>query len=282
MAGVPSVPIRSPAAPVVPVQGSPVPVPSASYQSPNVAPAQVYQPGLQRRPSFAPPTPGVPYPGAAVSSPYAAAQATPYSPYQTNRLVPQPTVYNPNAPRPIEVFQLSDAANAAIPADIREQFHCDDHSRVLFFSSLPMDILPSSRQKLGHSLKYLAVKEERRKKVEERKRKASEQEEREKVAKRARADEESALATRVEALTNRAVETMTNQIVSETDKIYEALYQDQADAAKSADAKVREQRVVIDRATQEQTAGIKAHSQGTSFVSLRGNAVYMDDIEPRS
>ncbi|ODM18335.1 hypothetical protein SI65_06206 [Aspergillus cristatus] len=282
MAGVPPVSIRSPAAPVVPVQGSPVPVPSASYQSPNMAAAQVYQPGLQRRPSFAPPTPGVPYPGAAVSSPYATAQATPYSPYQTNRLAPQPTVYNPNAPRPIEVFQLSDAANAAIPADIREQFHCDDHGRVLFFSSLPMDILPSSRQKLGHSLKYLAAKEERRKKLEERKRKASEQDEREEAAKRARADEESALATRVEALTNRAVETMTNQIVSGTDKIYEALYQDQADAAKSADAKVREQRIVIDRATQEQTAGIKAHSQGTSLVTLRGNAIYMNDIEPRS
>jgi len=145
-----------------------------------------------------------------------------------------------------------------------------------------MDILPSSHQKLGHSLKYLAAKEERRKKLEERKRKVSGQDERGEAAKRARADGESALATRVEALTNRAVEEMTNQIMSGTDKIYHALYQDQADAAKSADAKIREQRVVIDRATQEQTAGIKAHSQDTSPVTLRGNAVYMDDIEPRS
>ena len=269
------IPVRSPAAAVPAVQGSPYP---------NVSPAQVYPPTFQKRPSnFTPQTAhSVPY--QAAGHPYAASQATPYSPYQANRVpVPQPTVYNPNAPRPVEVFQLSDAANAAIPADIREQFHCDDQGRVLFFSSRPLDIAPSTRQKLGHSLKYLAAKEERRKKVEQRKRKAHEQEgEREENAKRARADEEAVLATRVESLTNRAIETMTNQVVAETNKVYKTLYQDQAEEARVADSRARVQRILMDQVAQGQTAAIKTHSQEATFVSLKGNAMYMDDIQPRT
>ena len=273
------IPVRSPAAAVPAVQGSP-------YHPSNVTPAQVYPPAYQKRPSnFTPQaTHSIPYQATAVSHPYATSQATPYTPYQANRVpVPQPTVYNPNAPRPVEVFQLSDAANAAIPADIREQFHCDDHGRVLFFSSRPLDIATSTRQKLGHSLKYLAAKEERRKKVEQRKRKAHEQEgEREESAKRARADEEAVLATRVESLTNRAIETITNQVVAETNKLYKALYQDQAEDAGAADSKAREQRILMDQVAQGQTAAIKAYSQDATFVSLKGNAMYMDDVQPRT
>lgn len=274
------VPVRSPAASVSAVQGSPVPVPSVPYPA-NVAPAQVYQPGLPRRSnSFAPQTPNaVPFQTAAVPHAYG---TTPYVPYQTSRLhVPAPTVYNPNAPRQIEVFQLSDAANAAIPEDIREQFHCDDQGHVLFFSAPPLDIIPSTRQKLGHSLKYLAAKEERRKKVEDRKRKTTEQgEERKESAKRARADEEASLATKVETLTNEAIETMTSHITDGTNKLYEALYQDQAENARLADAQACEQRIQMDRVAQGQMAEIKARSQEVSFVSLRGNAMYMDDVEP--
>jgi chromatin structure-remodeling complex subunit RSC1/2 len=142
-------------------------------------------------------------------------------------------VYNPNAPRPIEVFHLSDAANAAIPEDIREQFHCDDQGHLLFFSSPPLDIVPPVQQKLGHSLKYLAAKEERRKLVEAKKRKEMEERvEREQRAKRQRADEETALADRVESLTTKALDTMTDHIVTGTGMIYKALYHDQAEGAK--------------------------------------------------
>ncbi|RDW67978.1 hypothetical protein BP6252_09374 [Coleophoma cylindrospora] len=44
-------------------------------------------------------------------------------------------VYNP--PRQSETYTLHDDANATIPADIRNQFPCDDEGRVLFFSKPP-------------------------------------------------------------------------------------------------------------------------------------------------
>lgn len=190
---------------------------------------------------------------------------------------------NPNAPRPIEVFHLSDAANAAIPADIREQFHTDDRGHVLFFSSVPLDVASSNRQNLGHSLKYMAAKEERRELVEERKRRlAHEQEEREKTVKRMRADKESKLASQVEALTKRAVQLTADRIASGTSMVYEALYFDQAENAKLSDIKAREHMIAAGRDLQAQTAQIQAESTKASFVNLRGNAMYMDDIDPRA
>lgn len=280
--GATPVPARSPAAPLTAVQQSPVAVPPVAYQQPQVPPAQMYQPALQRRASgFAPHTPNAPFQTPGMPHPYAAAQPSPYTPYQTNRMqVPPASMYNPNAPRPIEVFHLSDAANAAIPADIREQFHCDDYGHVLFFSSPPLDITPSVQQKLGHSLKYLAAKEERRKLVEAQKRKErEEQEEREKSAKRQRADEETALAARVEALTSKAVDVMTNQVMKGTDTIYEILYHDNAPKAKEADAKAREQRLLAEKAARRITAQIQAQSEKASFVSLKGSALYMDEVD---
>ncbi|OJD19868.1 hypothetical protein AJ78_00228 [Emergomyces pasteurianus Ep9510] len=78
-----------------------------------------------------------------------------------------PNIYNPNAPRPVETFILSDNANAAIPEDIRRQFHCDEKGRVLFFTSPPLDVVPPVEQTgLGHSLRYLAAKEERAKLIQ--------------------------------------------------------------------------------------------------------------------
>jgi chromatin structure-remodeling complex subunit RSC1/2 len=179
------------------------------------------------------------------------------------------------------VFHLSESANAAIPEDIREQFHCDDRGHVMFFSSPPLNIAPSSQQKLGHSLKYLAAREERRQRVDAQKRKqAEEQEEREASAKRIRADEETALAARVETLTTKAIETMADQIVAGTSQFYETLYQGQAESTRQADLKARESRVLADRFPHEQTRQIQAHSTKPSFVSLKGNAMYMDEIDP--
>lgn len=296
------VPIRSPAAAVPALQS---PVPSVPYPTASMTPAQVYPPAFQRRPSgFAPQTPhAVPYQGtaaaAAVSSPYAsAAQQPPYTSYQTSRVpVPPPAAaaYNPNAPRPIEVFQLSDTANSTIPADIREQFHCDDQGHVLFFSCSPLDMAPSTGKKLGHSLKYLAAKEDRRRKIEERKRKVEERQDGPEQAgtptKQARTTQEqedhddpsspAALAARVEKLTTRAVETMTDHIASGTNQIYESLYGDQASAVMINNAKLREEQVRVDREMKARTAEIRTQVRegGAGFVSLRGNAVYMDGNE---
>ncbi|KAM0154753.1 hypothetical protein ACHAPC_008089 [Botrytis cinerea] len=74
--------------------------------------------------------------------------------------------YNP--PRAIEVYTLPDAANSAIPADVRSQFHTDEFGRVIFYTSPPLESNPISEdsQVLGHSLKYLANKARRKEELE--------------------------------------------------------------------------------------------------------------------
>lgn len=73
---------------------------------------------------------------------------------------------------------MNDAANAAIPADIREQFQRDEQGRILFFTAPPVDVKALRTEKgegLGHSVEYLAGKTQRDEKVREaRKRRAEE------------------------------------------------------------------------------------------------------------
>lgn len=153
---------------------------------------------------------------------------------------------------------------------------------MLFFSTPPLDVVPPVQRELGHSLKYLAAKEERRKLVEEKKRKdAHEREEREEAAKRRRADENTALAEKVELLTEKAIDVFANHISSGTDELYKMLYGDRAEEAKLADIEERERKILADRLSQKQTAQIQAQSKTPSFISLKGGAMYLDDIDPR-
>jgi len=81
---------------------------------------------------------------------------------------PNGNVYN--VPRALEVYTLPENMNAAIPQDIRDQFHQDDHGRVLFYTAPPLN-RPGNRLApeyagLGHSVAYLNgiqdVREKRR------------------------------------------------------------------------------------------------------------------------
>lgn len=245
-----------------------------------MTPSQAFTTSLQRRASQLAATPQTPA-GAYQPSPpaqaYSAAQQTPYAGYPQNRMQAPPAVYNPNAPRPVEVFHLSDAANAAIPEDIRDQFHCDDHGRVLFFSAPPVDFIPPSKQKLGHSLKYLATKEEHHKKVEERKRKlADEQAEREEAAKRRRAEVNTELIGRAEALTGKAVETLVQRVVTGTDQLYEYLHRARDYDVMDLDG-TQERGDVADRHAMEQTQQIQAQTTKDGLVNLKGTALYLDE-----
>jgi chromatin structure-remodeling complex subunit RSC1/2 len=244
-----------------------------------MTPSQAYQASLQRRASnFATPqTPAGAYQASPVAQPYSAVQPSPYTGYSQNRMQAPPAVYNPNAPRPVEVFHLSDAANAAIPEDIRHQFHCDDQGRVLFFSTPPVDFIPPSNPKLGHSLKYLATKEEHQKKVAERKRKlADEQAEHDEAAKRHRADVETNLAARVQGLTGKAFETLVQRVVSGTGQLLDSLHGAQYDGAMDVDG-LRERGALADRLAKEQTRQIQAQSTTESLVNLKGTALYLGE-----
>lgn len=267
--------VRTPAPPIV-IHTSPRRSPAFP---PTMTPSQAFQASLQRRASniAAPQTPVGAYQPSPVAQGYSAAQPSPYTGYSQNRMQAPPAVYNPNAPRPVEVFHLSDAANAAIPEDIRKQFHCDDHGRVLFFSTPPVDFIPPSKPKLGHSLKYLATKEERQKKVEERKRKlAVEQTEREEAAKRQRANMETKLAARVQALTGKAVETLIRRVVTTTEQLYDSSHQAKSDGSMDVDG-ARDRDVLTDRMAKEQTQQIQAQSTTEGPVNLKGTALYLDE-----
>jgi chromatin structure-remodeling complex subunit RSC1/2 len=109
--------------------------------------------------------------------------SVPYNQYHSTatvpRVMPQSStahsthgnMYNP--PRQSEIYTLSETANSAIPADVRNQFQKDDYGKILFFTAPPLNVspVPEKVQVLGHSLRYLADKA-RNKEADEQKRKA--------------------------------------------------------------------------------------------------------------
>lgn len=78
---------------------------------------------------------------------------------------------NYKAPNPVEVYHLSDGANAHIPPDIRAQFQCDEQGRVLWFTAPPLNTVSvaeeEQRNTAGHSVKYLVAKARRDKLIAE-------------------------------------------------------------------------------------------------------------------
>ncbi|PQE20656.1 rsc complex subunit protein [Rutstroemia sp. NJR-2017a BBW] len=129
--------------------------------------------------------------------------------------------YNP--PRQVEVYTLPDAANAAIPADIRSQFHTDEYGRIIFYTAPPLDLnpIPEDKQHLGHSLKYLAERVRRKEELEKkRKARAAELEaEVEERTKRIKADEEATKRFLLEAQV-KTVEAWCEKMNKGTEELY--------------------------------------------------------------
>lgn len=121
--------------------------------------------------------------------------------------MPQQNAYNP--PRPVEVYTLSDAANEAIPEDVRKVYHRDEQGRVLFFTAPSSEHHELGKESAGlaHSAKYLDGLDEWRKEREE-KRRARDEARDEEVRKRKAAEEESE-KKREEAAVERAAGLLT-------------------------------------------------------------------------
>lgn len=66
-----------------------------------------------------------------------------------------------NAPRAPEVYTLADPVDAAIPAEVREQFQRDEQGRILFFTAPPLNRpahgVAEQHTGLGHSVRHLAT-----------------------------------------------------------------------------------------------------------------------------
>lgn len=103
---------------------------------------------------------------------------TPMGPAPGN-VIPPGNMYNP--PRPPEVYTLPDNLHDALPAEVRHSFQHDSAGRVLFFTAPPLDRphkgVSNDSAGLGHSIKYLASREQwlvdREKKRKERDEKVS-------------------------------------------------------------------------------------------------------------
>ncbi|TVY81945.1 Chromatin structure-remodeling complex subunit RSC1 [Lachnellula suecica] len=135
--------------------------------------------------------------------------------------------YNP--PRAVEVYTLADQANAAIPAEIRSQFHTDEYGKVIFFTAPPLDAnpIPKEAQHLGHSLRYLADKA-RNKNADEQKRKAREAELEVEATERVKRMKGTAEGKQKWLFDQKlkALETWESKMENSTDDLYKGLYGD--------------------------------------------------------
>ena len=210
--------------------------PPKLFQQQAASPAPPFPPGYHppAPPNYPPHTPQSRFAPPPLPPHLAQQYSTPHPPnYGYN----QPTgnrgsnpanAYNP--PRPVEVYHLGDSANHSIPEEIRQQFHRDEHGRILFFTAPPLDIRPpsgSNGQPLGHSVKYLAEKVRRADEVrEKRKRALHEKEEAEEAAKKAKRKEQEELSSKVAELRVRALGILDQQIEEGTLEIWKAVYGD--------------------------------------------------------
>jgi chromatin structure-remodeling complex subunit RSC1/2 len=130
-----------------------------------------------------------------------------------------------NAPRPIEVWHLPDPANASIPDDIRNQFHCDEQGRVLFFTAPPLATTPAQKKGPAHTAKYLAYKAKREEMLKEkRKRDGSDPDSTAEARKRAKSEEMQEAGRKLEAAKVAALNQMEDLLADATMREYESLY----------------------------------------------------------
>jgi chromatin structure-remodeling complex subunit RSC1/2 len=134
-----------------------------THQLPQAGYAQNYAQGYAQSP--APPMHQQPQMASPMGPAYGqvpvAAVARPPLPTPGNTMPPG-NMYNP--PRPPEVYTLPDNLNDVFPDEVRQSFQHDSAGRILFFTAPPLDRLhkgvSNESAGLGHSIKYLAGKQQ--------------------------------------------------------------------------------------------------------------------------
>ena len=194
-----------------------------------------------------------------------------------------PLVYNPNGPKPVETFHLRDNLNTIIPPDIRQHFQCDGQGRVLFFSNPPLDVVTTGHHGLGHSIRYLAAKEERQKLISAKKKENARQQRQQQqqqhaktVGKRQKIEGNTDDQTRINDMTEKAWNILTDQIQKGTRDFYKIHYGGSASCMMDHDQDKNSATLPVDEST---TAKVKAklNSPGPS-TSLKRSWMSMDDI----
>ena len=190
-----------------------------------------------------------------------------------------------NPPRPVEVYHLGDSANAAIPEDIREQFHRDEQGHVLFFTTPPLDVLPPAKpgSAIGHTARYLA-KKLRLQIARKEKRKAEGlleiEEDSGNKKPRLGATDPSVLA-RAEQMRDRALNIWMARIQQGTVALYKDIYGDMWEQGMEYEHEklVAEQQDRKLRNIEWQES--KRRREEKEKVALNGTGLYLDDFDPR-
>ncbi|KAK5957702.1 hypothetical protein OHC33_000891 [Knufia fluminis] len=174
-------------------------------------------------------------------------QAVQYQAQQATTSIPQRTA---------EAYVLSDAANAAIPENVREQFPRDDQGRVLFFTTPPLDtrhiVSGSSEDEQGRPLEH-SEQYQKALAIRKRKHESGGNDDNMKVdgdgsgpmskAKQAKVTDTTAKDVLEPAVaTGKAIVKLTKQINQSTKKEYQVQYGDKWQQVLSEDVKWAEER----------------------------------------
>ena len=181
------------------------------------------------------------------------------------------------------MYHLSDSANAAIPADIREQFQQDEQGRVLFFTKPPLDVLPPGDGPPIHSLKYVAAKIRRNIELK-RKREAEEGHEKhadEAEQKRIKAEQVAEVTKNTRKLEEKAVLAWIKQMDEGTDAIYKAEYGDMWQEAKRIETNRLTIRQAEARHEKEELQESERKRKESQKIPIRSDGPFLDDIDPR-
>ncbi len=155
---------------------------------------------------------------------------------------------------------------------------------MLFFTTPPLDILPPVKPgaAVGHSVRYLAEKARRINAIKEKMKRGQEDAEEEQAAKKkAKLEEEDSISARAKDLTRTALTLLVKDMEDGT----KALYRDMLGEQWEAGLEIDTTRLQAAQAEESQrTNAIQDNvrrMKDKQMISLKGNGVYLDDVDPR-
>ena len=186
--------------------------------------------------------------------------------------------------RPVEVYHLSDSANASIPQSIQEQFQRDEQGHVLFFTAPPLDVLPPTKpgSVIGHTARYLAEKLRRKIALKEKRRAEGLPDDEEPATKRPKhAEPDLSLQKQVGEMRDRALGILIDQMQQGTVAIYKDIYGDKWEEGMKYEQQKLAERQQEHQRKQAQLEESARKRKEKEQVSLTGSGVYLDDFDPR-
>ena len=192
-------------------------------------------------------------------------------------------------PRPDEVFRLPEAANLAIPEEVRKEFQQDEYGNVLFFTAPPVDTLAPVKpgSAVGHTARYLADKLRAQIAAKEKRKPDGELEEsadgvtQTKAKKIKWEDGDVSLNERISSTKFDAFQLLIQQMQNSTDRIYQDIYgADWEEGKKLRGESLKADQLEAQRAREELDARRRQRVEDRKLPPAR-TRVFQDDWDPR-